>query len=175
MKFTDTLGRALCENDIVAFRYKENEIYYDGYGRCRIVDENLYIYTDGRSIHASKFICIYKELDTCQVDNFTMQVSEFYGIIKNAYWKRDNTLTHVIEFEAPNGDIFQFGNIDLMKHSASKYLNVLMHVVGTNIDAATLVGKGLHCTIENNQVVAIADLGIHIHIMDLRNLYDEEV
>lgn len=175
MKFTDTLGRILTENDIVGFRYKNNNMYYNGHGQCRIMDGNLYVYTDNRSVPASRFICIYKELDTSQLYDTTMHISEFYGVIKNAYWKRDDVLTHIIEFETPDGKIFRFGNVNFMQCSASKYLNALMHVVGTNIDTATLIGKGLHCTVENDTVVAIADLGPHIHIMDLRNLYDEEV
>ena len=175
MSFIDSCGQTIEDNNIVKFTYQHNHMWYEGHGICKVKSNDMYVITDGRSIPLShfKFVkIITKKIEHLEL---TMHLTEFVGTISKVYWKHKPMLTHIIEFIAPNEEKFIFGNVDFLKHSASKYLNILMNVVGSDIDAAALISKKINCSVVNNQIVAIADFSNGFLIMDLRNLYDEEV
>jgi hypothetical protein len=172
MIFVDSDKNTIHHGDFVEFYCVSNEIKYMGVG---IFQEDMppYIVCNDEVIEIDG-CCTYRKLSnvnaSCRKD-----IVEFMGKIVSSRWTRTPKFTHIIEFETFDGQKFEFGNIDFLQYSASKYLNVLMSVVGPQIDSSDLIGKVLHCSVQDNKIVAIADFNGRISIMDLRNLYDEEV
>lgn len=167
----DTKQIFINDGDVVKFSYHLNKTWYAGVG----VFHNLeypYVLCNDKVLSMEDVKHIEKINDNSNI-SIGMSVTEFYGTISGVHWEKEPMLTHVIDFKTSDGQTFSFGNIDFIKFSASKYLNVLMSVVGTKIDAADLIGKELYCSVQNGKIVAIADFNGRISIMDLRNLYED--